>query len=435
SGPFTIGGSVVGLTGTGLVLQDNGGDDVTVTGTGTVTFTFKTAIASGGAYAVTIKTQPSGQVCSVANGSGTATVNVTNVQVSCAATYSVGGTVSGLLGTGLVLQDNGADDLTVTGTGTVSFTFATPLLGGASYAVTVKTQPSNPVQTCTVSNGTGTIVGSVATVQVSCTQPKYPIGGTVVGLIVGSGDTLELQDNAGDNLFVTGDVDFTFPTTFTYGTTYSVDVFLDPTIQPGIPCNIFNATALVTGIVSNVLVDCQHNDWAWRFPGPAAPGLNHYGTAAAPAWQVGTPLPVPPFATGNANTPGGRDSAMAWTDKNGTRWLFGGEGFEVTHDNTDGIPGLLNDMWVWQDWWIPGGWTPANLPIVFNGLADSYSADITSLQLKNRAAIYGTLGTGTSCAYPAGSCTVPGARWGGVTWTDTTTGNLWMFGGQGIDGA
>ncbi|PYT79033.1 MAG: hypothetical protein DMG40_17855 [Acidobacteria bacterium] len=333
------------------------------------------------------------------------------------------------------MQDNGADDLTVTGTGTVSFTFATPLLGGASYAVTVKTQPSNPVQTCTVSNGTGTIVGSVATVQVSCTQPKYPIGGTVVGLIVGSGDTLELQDNAGDNLFVTGDVDFTFPTTFTYGTTYSVDVFLDPTIQPGIPCNIFNATALVTGIVSNVLVDCQHNDWAWRFPGPAAPGLNHYGTAAAPAWQVGTPLPVPPFATGNANTPGGRDSAMAWTDKNGTRWLFGGEGFEVTHDNTDGIPGLLNDMWVWQDWWIPGGWTPANLPIVFNGLADSYSADITSLQLKNRGAIYGTLGTGTSCAYPAGSCTVPGARWGGVTWTDTTTGNLWMFGGQGIDGA
>src|SRR5438046_8230143 len=31
TGPFTIGGSVVGLSGTGLVLQDNGGDDLTVT--------------------------------------------------------------------------------------------------------------------------------------------------------------------------------------------------------------------------------------------------------------------------------------------------------------------------------------------------------------------------------------------------------------------
>src|SRR5258707_1236921 len=68
-----------------------------------------------------------------------------------------------------------------------------------------------------------------------------------------------------------------------------------------------------------------------------------------------------------------RDFAMAWTDKNGNRWLFGGSGFEVTHDNTDGIPGLLNDMWVWpttpssgldDGWWLPGGWIPANLPLV-----------------------------------------------------------------------
>ena len=44
---FTIGGTVTGLAGTGLVLVDNGTDMVTITGTGTVGFTFKTAVASG----------------------------------------------------------------------------------------------------------------------------------------------------------------------------------------------------------------------------------------------------------------------------------------------------------------------------------------------------------------------------------------------------
>ena len=66
--------------------------------------------------------------------------NVTNVAVSCSAnpTFTVGGTVSGLSGT-VVLQDNGADNLTVTANG--PFTFATALAPGAAYAVTVKTNP------------------------------------------------------------------------------------------------------------------------------------------------------------------------------------------------------------------------------------------------------------------------------------------------------
>ena len=74
---------------------------------------------------MTVKTNPSGQTCTVASGSGTiGSANVTNVAVTCtnAATYTVGGTVSGLSGT-VVLQDNGGDDLSVTANG--SFTFAT----------------------------------------------------------------------------------------------------------------------------------------------------------------------------------------------------------------------------------------------------------------------------------------------------------------------
>ena len=101
-----------GLSGT-VVLQDNGGDDLSVSANGS--FTFATALVSGAAYAVTVKTNPSGQSCTVSSGSGTVgSANVTNVAVSCsnAASYTVGGTVSGLSGT-VVLQDNGGDDLSV----------------------------------------------------------------------------------------------------------------------------------------------------------------------------------------------------------------------------------------------------------------------------------------------------------------------------------
>ncbi len=95
-----------GLSGS-VVLADNGGDNLTVSANGS--FTFATKLVSGAAYAVTVKTNPSGQTCSVANGSGTiGSANVTNVAVTCAAvpTYSVGGSVSGLSGS-VVLADNG----------------------------------------------------------------------------------------------------------------------------------------------------------------------------------------------------------------------------------------------------------------------------------------------------------------------------------------
>ena len=65
---FTVGGTVSGLSGT-VVLQDNGGDNLSVTANGS--FTFATALAAGAAYSVTVKTNPSGQTCTVSSGSGT----------------------------------------------------------------------------------------------------------------------------------------------------------------------------------------------------------------------------------------------------------------------------------------------------------------------------------------------------------------------------
>src|SRR6202040_1693699 len=104
-----------------------------------------------------------------------------NVLITCGNTFTVGGTASGLVGSGLVLQDNGGDNLTVSGTGNVNFTFATPLAGGTAYSVTILTQPSNPGQTCSVSNGSGTATGNVTTVQIACPQSGFTVGGTLVG--------------------------------------------------------------------------------------------------------------------------------------------------------------------------------------------------------------------------------------------------------------
>ncbi|MBU0505581.1 MAG: Ig-like domain-containing protein [bacterium] len=79
--------------------------------------------------------------------------------------YAVGGTVTGLSGT-VVLQNNAADDLTVTANG--SFTFDTDIASGETYTVTVETQPGS--QTCTVTQGTGTISDDVTNVSVSCSN-------------------------------------------------------------------------------------------------------------------------------------------------------------------------------------------------------------------------------------------------------------------------
>ena len=87
---YPIGGTVSGLSGT-VVLQDNGGDDLSVSASGA--FTFATALSAGSAYNVTVKTNPAGQTCSVANGSGTVgSAGVTNVAVTC--TTSAAGSAS-----------------------------------------------------------------------------------------------------------------------------------------------------------------------------------------------------------------------------------------------------------------------------------------------------------------------------------------------------
>ncbi|HWA00340.1 MAG TPA: family 16 glycosylhydrolase [Caulobacterales bacterium] len=93
---YTIGGSLSGLgSSAAVVLQNNGGDNLSVGANGT--FQFATAVVSGGAYNVTVLTQPAGQTCVVSGGAGAATANVTSVQVTCGSSsglYAISGAIT-----------------------------------------------------------------------------------------------------------------------------------------------------------------------------------------------------------------------------------------------------------------------------------------------------------------------------------------------------
>jgi sugar lactone lactonase YvrE len=93
---YTVGGTVSGLVGT-VVLQSADGDTLSLTSNGP--YTLKAPIPEGSSYALSVKTQPTGLVCVVVNGTGTVKANVTNIMVNCTGgTPAVYATVSTLAG-------------------------------------------------------------------------------------------------------------------------------------------------------------------------------------------------------------------------------------------------------------------------------------------------------------------------------------------------
>lgn len=252
--PHTIGGAVSGLKGSGLVLQDNGGDTLKISGNGA--FTFATAVAGGNTFNVTVSTQPTNpsQTCTVTHGSGTVSGDdITNVAVTCMTnSFTVGGTVSGLIGSGLLLADNGANNTPIAKNG--AFTFTTALVSGSAYSVTVATQPTNPPQTCAVGNASGTVTtGNISTVSVTCATNTYSVGGYVSGL---AGSGLTLSYNGGAPIAVSRNGAFIAASGLAIGTTYSVALVGQPT-NPAQTCVLSNGSGAVgTANVTSISVFC-----------------------------------------------------------------------------------------------------------------------------------------------------------------------------------
>jgi hypothetical protein len=135
----------------------------------------------------------------------------------------------------------------------------------------------------------------------------------------------------------------------------------------------------------NDLWEYSGGQWTWISGSNVVDQAGSYGTQ-------GTAAP--------GNVPGSRLEAMSWSDASGTFWLFGGS------PGPDGQFGLFSDLWTFNagEWTWTGG----------------------SNQL-DQVGIYGSQGT-------AAAANNPGARVSSVTWTDTS-GNLWLFGGDGYDSA
>jgi 6-phosphogluconolactonase (cycloisomerase 2 family) len=187
SATYTVGGTVTGLSGSGLFLHAGFGNDLRVSAAGT--FTFDTHVVSGTRYSVFVAAQPSSpaQYCSVANASGiVAAANVTNVSVTCANGYTVGGTVSGLVGSGLVIQISASgysaggrpvivgNPLQINSNGAFSFDRVYPGNTSNGTFVRIRQQPASPTQLCVVNNARISIqAANVTDVAVVCSQFAY----------------------------------------------------------------------------------------------------------------------------------------------------------------------------------------------------------------------------------------------------------------------
>jgi hypothetical protein len=209
----------------------------------------------------------------------------------------------------------------------------------------------------------------------------YTISGTVANL-AGSGGVV-LQDNSADNLQVTVNGSFHFSTTVASGSSYSVTVLTQPS-SPAQQCTVANGSGSATGNITNVKVECGHNEWAWMSGSQAINQLGTYGT-------MGTAAP--------GNTPAGRQYPATWTDSSGNLWLFGGYG-----PDSNGTIWPINDLWEFS----AGEWTWKGGPTV-----------------GGQSGNYGSLGVASANG-------VPGARFEAASWMDSG-GNFWLFGGNGFD--
>jgi hypothetical protein len=165
---YRLGVNVTGLLSGQSVTFLNGTDSLVVAG-GTSQAYFARRVGQGGAYAVTVGTQPANESCALTGGSGSNVHSETLISVTCTPTvYTISGTVTGL-GTGqsITVKNNDGDGQLVTGggSGTDAFSFSVGVPFQQTYAVTYTT--TTFVQ-CDVTNGSGTATANVTNVTLAC---------------------------------------------------------------------------------------------------------------------------------------------------------------------------------------------------------------------------------------------------------------------------
>lgn len=270
-----VGGILAGLgAGKSVVIADASGPTASLSANGS----YSLSMPAGTTYSLRVQAQPSGQTCTISNGTGTANADVNNISVNCAdntiapEAKVVSGTIAGL-GTGktMVLQLNAQDGIqetTVNADG--SFQFPEPVVG--TYTITVKTAPTG--QTCTVATTGG--------ITVTCAASSFKLSGTVSGNVgvvairnASNGDTVTMNTNGA----------FSFTQPVLQGGSYSVGVFDQSADQT---CSVTGGSGTANADVGNIQVSC---------------------TAVV---VVVPPIPVPAVPTGLMMTYGVKRFILAW---------------------------------------------------------------------------------------------------------------------------
>lgn len=158
---FTVGGTIYGLTNSGLELKNNGGEPLVVPA-GATSFSFPNSISYGTEYNVTVTKQPAHMSCDTAGSTGRGAAGHTtsiNVVINCTQlSYNLGGTITNLKSSGLTIINGSFGSPLTLAKDATSFTFGA-IPSGQTYGLTIYKQPTplegEPKQTCTLTEGTG----------------------------------------------------------------------------------------------------------------------------------------------------------------------------------------------------------------------------------------------------------------------------------------
>ena len=426
---YSVGGTIAGLSGT-VVLQNNGGDNLSVSSNGA--FAFNVTLQPNAPYAVTIATQPANQVCTIKNGSGTASASVTNIIVACS------------------LSSTATDVWTwVAGSDYVN----APGVYGTQGAAAASNTPGARRQPVAWTDAAGNF---------------WLFGGNSVGNVGMLNDLWEYAPSAGQWVWQ-GGAD-SVGAAASYGSQGAAAASNNPGAREGAAkwtdaagsLWLFGGDSLAAQNWEEFNDLWSYNPttglWTWVSGSNVAANAGSYGTLGVPA------------AT---NLPPARTDAISWVDSAGIFWLFGG----VQLNSNGSYLAVFNDLWSYSptsgQWtWVGGSDTPnatgvygtqgiaatSNVPgarmggsvwldasgnvWLFGGLGLSqggltqeyndlweYSPSsgqwtwIGGSDGPNAAAVYGTERAGA-----VGNS--PGARVSAVSWTDRS-GNFWLFGGYG----
>ncbi len=426
---YSIGGSIAGLSGM-VVLQDNGGDKLSLSSNGP--FNFDVTLQPNSPYRVTIATQPANQVCSVSHGSGTATASVTNVTVVCSLSSTT---------TDVWTWAAGSSSVNAPGV------YGTKGTAAANNAPGARRQP------------------------IAWTDPSgnfWLFGGNSTGNVALLNDLWEFSPAAQQWVWRGGSD--TVGAAAVYGAQGAPAASNNPGAREG-AAQWSDAAGNLWLFGGDRLAGQSWEDfndlwsyspttglWTWVGGSGTAANAGSYGTAGVPA---------------AGNLPPARTDAISWVDSAGVFWLFGG-----TQLNSDGsYLAVFNDLWSYNPstglwtWvggsnarnatgvygtqgtaaagnvpgarmsgsvWLDGSgnvWLFGGLGLAQDGLAQEYN-DLWEYNpgsgvwtwVGGSAVANAAGGYGTQRAGAAGNG--PGARVSAVSWTDKA-GNFWLFGGYG----